>query len=761
MKFQGLSSEQAQINLKEYGPNIITEKTESYFLKITKQLFSPISLMLFVASFLSYVSGKQFDFYFILILLFINVFITIWHEMKADNAVKKIREHLFIKINVLRGGKWQEINSVSLVPGDIVELVGGNIIPADLKILEAENLTLNEAALTGESMPQERRKGEVVFSGAYVITGEAKAEVAKTGENTYLGKIIYSISDNKKKSILEKDILGISKFLSIFSLAAVLFLTSVLLYYKLPLLDIITLDLSLIIAGIPISLPTVMTLIISFGVVDLTKKDVIVRRLSSLEDLANVDVLFTDKTGTLTKNEIAVVGVVGYGLSKEEILFYAYLSSIKNDISSINKAIIEEFNKEKKSVKDFEILEFLPADAVRKRSFVVVKIDKKNIAISVGAPQVIANLSILNDGVRAKYENDIKEAADRGYRVVAVAINRKEAKENNMNLIGIIMLSDKLRGDSRDAIDFLKENGVRVKMLTGDHKAIAENVAEVVGINKEDVYYQILPSDKLEMVKSSQLHHIVAVTGDGINDLPAIKASNVGIAVSNSVDALKSSADIVLLSDGIAVVKDAIIDARGIFHRLYTYSVYRISESIRLIATIAILGFLYHNYPLTPIQIILLALLNDLPIISLAFNRVKIAKKPSKINARKRFILSSFYGLVGVTNSLLLFFILIEFFHFDLILMQSIFFLKFAISGHMLIYVVHTEERWYKFLPSKKVILTTFGTQIIATLIVLYGLFMNSLSIYWIIFVWIWAIFWMQISELVKVLKKNLLAGYH
>lgn len=760
MNYQGLSGERAKINLEKYGPNIIEEKAESYFSKIIKQLFSPISLMLFAAALLSLASGRRFDFYFILILLFINIFITIWHEMKADNAVKKIREHLFIKINVLRDGKWREINSVSLVPGDIVELVGGNIIPADLKILEARNLTLNEAALTGESLPQERHEGEVIYSGAYVITGEAKAEVEKTGKNTYLGKIIYSISDNNKKSILEKDILGISKFLSILSLAAVLFLTAVLLHYKLPLIDIVTLDLSLVIAGIPISLPTVMTLIISLGVVDLTQKNVIVRRLSSLEDLANVDVLFTDKTGTLTKNEIAVDGVIGYGYKKEEVLFYAYLSSVEDDASLINRAIINKFNESKHPEKDYEILDFFPADSARKRSSALTKIGGKNIMISVGAPQVIAELSNLDDAARIKYENDIKEAADRGYRTVAVAINRKSEKEEKMNLIGLVMLSDKLREDSREAIDFLKANGVRVKMLTGDHRAIAENVAKMVEIKKEDVYSQILPSDKYEMVRDSQLHHIVAVTGDGINDLPAIKTANVGIAVSNAVDALKSSADIVLLSDGISVIKDAIIDARGIFHRLYTYSVYRISESIRLIITIAILGFLYHNYPLTPIQIIILALLNDLPIISLAFNRVKIAKKPSKIDAKKRLILSSFYGLVGVTNSLLLFFILTEFFHFDLISTQSIFFLKFAISGHMLIYVVHTEERWYKFLPSKKVILTTFATQMIATLMVFYGLFMNSLPILWIIIVWIWAIFWMQISELVKIFRKNLLTGY-
>ncbi|MDD5464681.1 MAG: HAD-IC family P-type ATPase, partial [Candidatus Moranbacteria bacterium] len=314
---------------------------------------------------------------------------------------------------------------------------------------------------------------------------------------------------------------------------------------------------------------------------------------------------------------------------------------------------------------------------------------------------------------------------------------------------------DTLHEEAKGVLEFLRKNKVEVRMFTGDHRAIGERIGKELGLKKSQIFSEILPKDKYELINEAKKKHVVAATGDGVNDLPAIKSANVGIAVSNAVDALKSSADIVLLNSSIAVIKDAIIEARKIFSRVYSYSVYRISESFRLIITIAILGIVYKTYPLTPIQLIILALLNDIPIISLAFNRVKAASIPAKIDVRGRFILSSLFGLVGVVNSLLLFAIMTQFLHLDWNDIQTIFFLKLAVSGHLLIYVAHTEERWYKFLPSKEVILATLATQLIATFMAYEGIFVNKISVNWIIFVWIWAIFWMQVGELVKVFVKK------
>ena len=247
----------------------------------------------------------------------------------------------------------------------------------------------------------------------------------------------------------------------------------------------------------------------------------------------------------------------------------------------------------------------------------------------------------------------------------------------------------------------------------------------------------------------------MAANGDGVNDLPAVRAANVGIAVKNAVAALKATADIVLLSEGISVIRDAILESRKIFERIYTYSLYRISESYRLIVTIAILGVIYRIYPLTPLQIIIIALLNDIPIISLAFDRVKTVNHPAKINVKKRFTLSSLYGSVGIINSLLLFFIMKNILNLDWGIIQTVYFLKLTVSGHMLIYVAHTKERWFKFLPSKEVIWATSITQLIATVFALTGILMPAKApLVWVIIAWAWAFFWMQISELMKDLQK-------
>ena len=308
----GLTSEQAKQKLETFGLNEITENKPGAFLKFAKWLVSPIALMLLAAALLSLLAKNTFDFWFILVLMFLNFFISFWQESKADNAVKKLQDKLSVQIKTLRDGKWEWLAAKFLVPGDVIELGVGDIIPADAKILKADNLTANEAALTGESLPKEKNVNDSLISGSFITTGGATAEVVATGKNTGFGKTLQLVLNTKKRSLLEQDILRISKFLSILSLVAVIILTLVLAANHTPWLEIILLDLSLTIAGIPISLPTVMSLIIGFGVLELAKEETIVRQLSALEDFANVDLLLSDKTGTLTKNKISVEKVISY-----------------------------------------------------------------------------------------------------------------------------------------------------------------------------------------------------------------------------------------------------------------------------------------------------------------------------------------------------------------------------------------------------------------------------------------------------------------
>ncbi|MBU6389076.1 HAD-IC family P-type ATPase [Patescibacteria group bacterium] len=771
----GLSSAEARKRLDSYGLNTIEVKKPTFFHKFLRQLISPISLMLLAASLLSYLAGRAFDMSFILVLLLLNVGISLIQEAKADRALELLKAKLKTTIKAYRDKEWQPIDSRLLVPDDLIELSIGSIVPADIKIIETKNVSINEAAVTGESLPKDKNPGDTAYSGTFLLTGLLRGTVTATGNRTEFGRTFLLAEKQTKKSLLERDILTVSSFLTRLSLICVALLTIVLLLNQAGFLDVLTLDLSLVIAGIPISLPTVMTMIISFGVLALSKKKVIVRRLSSLQDLANVDALFTDKTGTLTRNKIEVEECRPYGIfTKADVLRYAGAVAGQHPEDVINTAVLEAGrDREKVTVK-----EFTPADSDRKRGTLLARIDGKEQTVTLGASQVVMAFCRLPDAIAQQAETDIAAAAASGFRVLALAIS--EHGEQEMQLVGLLYLSDTLRSDSRATIAYLAENGITVRMLTGDNRAIASRVAADIGLigqtlvrdrsaseaqwhavlkkewRQTAVFAEILPADKLAIVQEAAKSRTVAVTGDGINDLPAVKSAQVGIAVQNAVEALKESADLVLLGAGIGVIKDAILESRKIFARVYTYSVYRISESFRLIITITVLGVLLRSYPLTPIQLILLALLNDIPIISLAWNRVKVAAKPASIDVKKRFVTSTLFGTVGVANSLFLYLGARYLLHLPLPVIETMYFLKLTIGGHMLIYVAHTEERWWRFLPSKEVIYATFATQAIATLLAVTGLFMPAaLSWQLAVFIWIWAFFWMQVTELSKYLQQR------
>lgn len=782
----GLSTKEAEALFKVYGPNDVSEKKTGLIKKIILPLFSPISLMLIGASVLSLFNGRVFDFYFILFLYFINYFVQKWQEFKADKAIDKLRDKLVFDVLALRDSKWIPISARNLVPGDRIKLGLGSIIPADGKVVLGKNLTVNEAVLTGESLPKEKKQEDKIFSGSFISTGSVEAKIIATGRHTYFGRTIFSIDKSRERSILEKDILSISRFLTIISLVAVLILTLFFIFKGERISEILTLDLSLIIAGIPVALPTVMAVILSIGAGGLSKKMVIVRRLSALQDLANVNLLLTDKTGTLTKNEIQVSKIISYTeeFNEQDLINLANLTVLEDEPDAIDMAIVKKSQDLGNNLKA-DILDLIPYDSNRKRSTAFAEINGKKILISLGAPQIIKNLDGLSSKeVFEKFNDDILIGASEGFRSLALAIKEHDEKEENMRIIGLFELADPLDDDAKDTLKFIKQNGIEVKMVTGDNFVIAERIAREIGLNgkvlsRHEVdniligkrkgtqdfdeldqvsgFAEVLPDDKYNLVKTFKNKYVVASTGDGINDLPALRVANVGIAVSGAVSALKSMADIVLLERGLSVIKDAIIEARKIFARLYTYSVYRISESFRLIITILVLGLLYGFYPLEPLQLIVLALLNDIPIISLAVDRVKIFKKPAFVKTKDRLILSLLFGFVGVLNSLILFFIMTKILDLPWNTIQTIFFLKLTISGHALIFVAHTSKRWYKFLPSKEVIIATVSTQIFATFLAISGFLMPAkISFSTALFVWLWAFLWMQISELMKDLKIKL-----
>ncbi|MDE1988433.1 MAG: plasma-membrane proton-efflux P-type ATPase, partial [Patescibacteria group bacterium] len=762
------------------GNNDISEKKIGFIKKFLVPVYSPISLMLLGAAFLSLFNEGRFDFYFIIVLYCVNYFAQRWQEFKADKAIKHLRDKLSFDVLTLRDGVWRPINAKLLVSGDRIKLGLGSMIPADGVILSSRNLAINEAALTGESLPKEKKASDKIYSGSFIVTGDLEAEIKATGRKTYFGKTIFSIEPATQKSMLERDIFFIARFLTIISIAAVFILTVVFVYRGFPISRLIVLDLSLVIAGIPIALPAVMAVILSVGASGLAKKMVVVRRLSALQDLANVNLLLTDKTGTLTKNQIKIVNIISYqeDLNEDDISELAGYAASKDDPSAIDAAIFKRLEEAGRSVDGADIINFAPYDSDRKRTTAYIQKGEEKILVSLGAPQIIRGFDGFNsEETESKFYNDIRQAAADGYRVLALAVKKGEMEEKNMKIAGLIFMADPLEENSKETLRFIKANGIGVKMLTGDNKIIAERIAGELGLSGKIIseneiktffernnwkkefddiagFAEILPKDKYEIVKSAKDNYTVAVTGDGVNDFSALKIANVGIAAAGAVSALKSTADIVLLEKGISVIKDAILESRKIFVRLYNYSVYRISESFRVIITILILGLWYGFYPLVPLQLIVLALLNDIPIISLAVDRVKISAKPSEIKIKERFALSLLFGSVGVLNSILFFLLLTKIYHPSLSYLQTMFFLKLTVSGHALIFVAHTKEKWFRFLPSKEVITATVATQAAATVLSVSGLLMpEKISLRAAAFVWVWALFWMQISELMKYVQ--------
>ncbi len=769
---KGLSSQEAAALLGKYGPNVVTAKKTSQFSKVLRWFVSPMSLLLIAAAALSFYLGRAFDGWFILALFIANFVISRWHEAKADKAIATLQRKLTVTVQVVRDGTPKPIRSDQIVLGDVVRLAVGNLVPADLLIAEVKNLSINSAALTGESLPQDKQEGDSAYAGSFVATGSLVGIVTQTGNKTKFGKAVTMVDSKPKNSVLQKDIVRISKFLTITSVSAAAIITIALLPHQ-NIAELLTLDLSVLIAGVPVAMPTVMSLIISLGVVQLTRKHVVVRRLSSLEDLANVNLLLSDKTGTLTKNEIDVEDTIAYGTNTvDDVLQWAYSVTGDNKLNTINQAIVARAQAAK--LTPYKQLDFTPADSKRKHSTATVEVHSKVVTVSLGAPQIIETLCRLSEPERRKLRADVDKAAAAGFRSLVVAEGRGR-QEEQLTLVGMLLLSDTLRPDARGVIGFLQQHGIAVKMMTGDNQAIAARVAKSLGlvgdvlraagktshlrpkqIEEAGAFTEVLPDDKFRIVKAAAAaHFVVAATGDGANDLPALRQASVGIAVKNSVDALKSAADIVLLTNGIGVIRNAIIEARKVFDRTYYYSIYRISESFRLILTIAVLSIANGTYPLTPVQIILLALLNDLPIISLAYDRVVATTKPSAIHVRERFGLASIYGLIGVFTSISFFYLMKDVLHLQVAVIQTMFFLKLTVSGHLLIYVVHTKEHWWRWLPSKQVILATALTQLAATIIAVSGIFFQGVTIWQAALVWGWALAWMQVCEVAKRISQR------
>jgi H+-transporting ATPase len=773
---KGLSESEAEERLRKYGYNEIVEKKKNPLVKFLSYFWGAIPWMIEAAAVLSAIIRHWEDFGIICLLLLLNAAVRFWQERKADNAIELLKRKLALKARVLRDNAWTGKPARELVPGDVIRVRLGDIIPADVVLIKGEYLLADESALTGESLPVEKHVPETSFSGSIVRQGEMDAMVAATGMESYFGKTARLVSEAKNISHFQKAVIKIGDYLIAMAVMLVVVIFIVALFRHEGMLEILNFALVLVVASIPAALPAVLSVTMAVGATALAKKDAIVSNLVAIEEMAGMDVLCSDKTGTITKNELTVAEVSPLGgFSDGDIIKYAALASRSEDKDPIDDAILEKAGPG--TAAGFKIASFHPFDPVTKRTESEIEDESgRRFKTSKGAPQTI--LELVQDKAKAGPEVNrlVEEMAAKGHRSLGVA---KTDEQGNWKYVGLIAIYDPPRDDSAQTIKTAQSMGVNVKMVTGDHSAIAREIARRVNLGDKimepasfigrpdhearrlveaaEGFAQVFPEHKYHIVELLQQNgHIVGMTGDGVNDAPALKKADAGIAVSGATDAAKSAADIVLTMPGLSVIIDAIKESRKIFQRMTNYSIYRIAETIRVLFFITASILVFKFYPITALMIVLLALLNDAPIMSIAYDNVIYSDKPESWNMRAILGIATFLGLIGVVSSFGILYIGDRVLYLSRDTLQSFIYLKLSVAGQMTVYVARTRKHFWSIRPSIILLSATVLTQTIATLIVVYGIFVAPIGWELAALVWAYAFGAFIITDFLKVLLYRL-----
>jgi H+-transporting ATPase len=830
---RGLDEGEAARRLEQYGPNEIREKEEKLWHRILRRFWGPIPWMIETAGVLSAVVGKWADFSIICLMLLVNAGLDFLQEHRALNALKALKKRLSAESIVLRGGQFKTIPSRNLVPGDIVKLRLGNIVPADVQLLRGDYLLIDQSAFTGESLPFRKAEGEVAYASTIVKQGEMLAVVVNTGANTNFHAVVALVAKAslEERSHFQKMVIRIGDFLILITVGLVALIILVALFRHESFLEIARFAMVLTVASIPVALPAVLSVTMAVGALNLARRQAIVSRLTAVEELAGVDVFCCDKTGTLTRNEMKVAEPIALaGHDVRELFRVAALASRQENNDPIELPIFQYIDEHfpEADWKRYKQISFIPFDPVRKRTEAEVARKGDQFVAIKGAAQVLLKMSRLSEEEAKAVSRQVDDLAAKGYRTLAVGLRYGKSP---LELLGLIPLYDPPRDDSKQVIADMKGHGIEVKMVTGDNEAIAREIGRLLGltgrtlpsgelsggaesglltltsvlaaaiyqrlkpdvsskeaerfaaevmetvnarfdtqllekqfihahesalvelIRSADIFAEVVPEDKYRIVDSLQKGgHIVAMTGDGVNDAPALKKADCGIAVSAATDAARSAADIILTAPGLGVINEAVKQARMTFERMKSYATFRVAETLRVILFITLSIVLFRFYPVTAVMIIILALLNDIPIMAIAYDNAPIDKNPVCWKMREMLTISTVLGLAGVTSSIL-FFIILEQLRFPLALVQPMMFVKLDVAGHSTIYLTRSGEHhfWKRPFPSLKLFIPAMATRITGTLIAVYGLFMAPIGWKYAMYIWLYATAWFLINNFVKV----------
>ena len=772
----GLTSQEAEKRLKIYGYNELAKRKERRIvLDFLSRFKNPLLLILLLAGLISGITGEMGNAIIIFFIVFLSIILDFYQESKAEKASALLKEKVATTATVLRDGIKKEVKLSEIVPGDIVSLSAGDIVPADARILTAKDLFVNQSALTGESFPVEKTANALkskdtpitewdnyLFMGTSVVSGSATAVATKTGSSSEYGKISKKLVAKEPETEFER---GIRKFgflimqVTVF-LAIFVFLINAL--YMRDVLQSLLFAVALAVGITPELLPMIITVNLSRGALAMSKKGVIVKRLASIQNFGSMDVLCTDKTGTLTENRITLVKHIDIlGNDDEKVLLFSFLNSFYETglKSPLDDAILRYKNV---NVKSYQKIDEVPFDFIRKRVSIVVENKRQRFLIAKGAPEevisICSNLELKRQNrnmtreSKKEIEQKFHELSADGFRVLAVSYKKLEDKkqtysvhdEKEMIFLGFIAFIDPPKETARESLQLLNNAGVEVKILTGDNETVTKKTCEeldfkikgiVLGneilqmhddaltrvVEKANIFARVTPAQKdriMHALKSN--HHVVGYLGDGINDAPSLKTADVGISVDNAVDVAKESADIILLEKKLRVLHDGVLEGRKTFGNTMKYIMMGTSSNFGNMFSVAGGSLILPFLPMLPVQILLNNLLYDLSELSIPTDNVdpEYISKPKKLDISliRKFMI--FIGPISSIFDFLTFFVMLLVFNATAPLFQTAWFIESLCTQTLAVFVIRTRLRpFYKSKPSRLLLLS--GLSVVAVALIL------------------------------------------
>jgi H+-transporting ATPase len=726
----GLKQEEAESRLAKYGYNEIAEKRTSFLLRLGKRFWGVVPWMLELTAILTWFLGKYPDTMIIIGLLVFNAAVSLFREGRARSAMAALEQRLRIQSRVKRDTKWKIIPARELVPGDLVRLRAGDLVPADINIAEGD-LEVDQSALTGESITVDKPAGTVVYSGSAVKRGEATGFVTGTGTQTYFGKTVELLELSKPKLHMEEIVVKVTRMLAMMILVALLVAFSYALLTGMQLAVLIPLTAILLVATVPVAMPTMFTLNMALGSSELARKGVLVTRLSASEDAAAMDVLCADKTGTMTQNKLFVTEQLPVnGYRREDVILYGALASNEANHDPIDQAFLAAATNDSISLDAYSQCEFAPFDPSTRTTRAVIQRGGERFLVVKGSLNAAIGSGLVRGEETAMLNGEAEALSARGLRVIAVA---QGTDKDRLQLVGLAGIADKVRDDSHETVAQLKGLGVSVKMLTGDSLPIARNIAQQIGlgdkvskmpqpkgtrqsaslgrtIEDSSGLAEIYPEDKYQVVKSLQdAGHIVGMTGDGVNDAPALNQAEVGIAVRNATDIAKDSASAVLTAEGLGGIVAMIMTGRAIYQRIFSWVLNMITKKTHLVGYVVVMLLLTRYFVISIFAMVLLLFLGDFATMTISTDNVKSSIKPDSFNVSWLFRVALPLGVLSIIEGVALTFLGLSYFGLseDVNRLYTFAFAYLALTALFTLLSVRERSRFWKSRPSNPMLIMT------------------------------------------------------